>query len=204
MTDPNVFEHANRNDPVEPLVDVSIVLQQKSGVLAQSPLRGSLISNRMLFFGQRYAGNIGSPDFCKIESETAPAASDVEYALIAVNSELRRDMPLLGKLRIVERGVRRFEVGAAVLPIGIQEKGVETAVEVVVMRDVATGSFARVELGEASPDEAEQPSWQSPFRRFDALREQHGKYVGNRALLDHQGTIHIGVAEFEFGVTQQA
>ena len=45
-------------------------------------------------------------------------------------------MPFLGQLRVVERLIGVFEIGAAVLPVGIEEQRIEPAVEVVMMRDV--------------------------------------------------------------------
>jgi hypothetical protein len=50
-------------------------------------------------------------------------------------------VPLLGKLGVVERLLRALEIGAAVLPIGVEEQDVKSAVEiVVVVRGVAPRS----------------------------------------------------------------
>ena len=203
MTDPDVFEHADRNDPVELPVDVPIILQQKSGALAQSLFRSPLVGNGMLLLRQRHAGDIGAAELGEIEPKTAPAAPHVEHALIAPKPQLRGDVPFLGELCIVEGGVRVFEIGAAVLPVGIEEERIETAVEIVMMRDVAAGSLARIELGEAAAGVSQQPLCSGPFGGFHTLTEQDGEHIGNRALFDHQGTIHIGFAEFELGVAQQ-
>ena len=55
-------------------------------------------------------------------------------------------MALLGELGVVERRVRRFEIGATVLLVGIEEERIEPAVEIVVMGDVVSGAAARIEL----------------------------------------------------------
>ena len=49
-------------------------------------------------------------------------------------------MALLGELGVVERLLGMLEIGAAVLPVGIEEERVEPLVEIVVMRDVARAS----------------------------------------------------------------
>ena len=72
------------------------------------------------------------------------------------------------------------------------------------MRDVAAGTLARIELLEAAAGVAQQPLRPRPFRGFDALRQQDRQHVRNRTLFDHQGTVHIGFAESEFGIAQQA
>ena len=46
-------------------------------------------------------------------------------------------MALLGELGVVERLVGRLEIGAGVLPVGVEEQRIEPAVEIVMMRDVA-------------------------------------------------------------------
>jgi hypothetical protein len=42
-----------------------------------------------------------------------------------------------------------------------------------------------------------RPWWQ-------AARAEHEQEIGNRALLDHQGSIHVGFAELELGVEQDS
>ena len=54
-----------------------------------------------------------------------------------VDEKLGRKMAFLGELGVVERLFRRFEIGAAVLPVGVEEQRIELAVEIVMMRDVA-------------------------------------------------------------------
>jgi len=42
----------------------------------------------------------------------------------------------LGQLSVVERGVRTFEIGAAILLVAVEEQRIEPAVEIIVVRDV--------------------------------------------------------------------
>jgi hypothetical protein len=47
-------------------------------------------------------------------------------------------MTPLGELRIVEGLVRRLEIGAAILPVGIEEERVEPPIEIVVVGNVVS------------------------------------------------------------------
>ena len=60
--------------------------------------------------------------------------------------KLGGEMALLGELGVVERLIGRFEIGAAILPVGVEEQRVEPAVEIVVVRDIAPRPRPRVEL----------------------------------------------------------
>ena len=73
----------------------------------------------------------------EIEAEPAPAGTDIEHAVARPDQELGRQMALLGELGVVERRIRRVEIGAAILPVGIEEQRVEPAVEIVMVGDVA-------------------------------------------------------------------
>lgn len=55
-------------------------------------------------------------------------------------------MPLLGELGIVERLIERFEIGATILPVGIQKQPIEAAVEVIMVRDIALRPARSIEL----------------------------------------------------------
>ena len=58
--------------------------------------------------------------------------------------QLGREMALLGELGVVERLIGRFEIGAGVLPVGIEEQRIQPAVEIVVVRDIATRPAGRL------------------------------------------------------------
>ena len=60
--------------------------------------------------------------------------------------QLGGEVALLGELGVVERLLGMLEIGAAVLPVGIEEQRIEPAVEIVVMRDVAPRAAGRIEL----------------------------------------------------------
>ena len=80
------------------------------------------VARRMLLFRQRNSRDARLQQFGKVERETTPAAADLEHAFSRLEDQLGGDMPLLGELSVVEGAVRPLEVGAAVLPIGIEEQ----------------------------------------------------------------------------------
>jgi hypothetical protein len=113
---------------------------------------------------------------------------------------------LLGKLGVVERLIRRLEVAAAVLPVGVEEQGIELAVEIVVMRDVAPRPRPRIELHQAAIEVADEPLRSRPERRLAVppLPEDDAEHVGNRALLDDEAAVHIGLAEPQLWIKENA
>ena len=53
-----------------------------------------------------------------------------------LDQQLGGEVAFLGELRVVERLLGMLEIGAAVLPVGVEEERIEPPVEIVVMRDV--------------------------------------------------------------------
>ncbi len=199
-----MLEHADRDDAVEFFRHVAIVLQLEFDLVRQSLFRGTNARARKLLLRQRDAGDARAAQLGEIERKSAPAASDIEHALAGRDEKLGCEMSLLGELGVVERLVRRLEIGAAVLPVGIEKQRIELSVEIVVVRDVATRTPTRIELLQTAMEVAQQPLCPRPKRRLaaDALVQHNSKNVGDRALLDHHGAVHIGFAEFDLGIDQ--
>ena len=103
------------------------------------------------------AGDAGFAHFGQVHREPAPAAADVEHAVVALDQELGRQVPLLGDLGVVEGLVGGLEVGAAILAVGVEEQRIELAVEVVVVRDVAARALRRIELPQPAVEVSDQP-----------------------------------------------
>ena len=143
-------------------------------------------------------------DLGEIESHAAPAGADVEHARIGLNEELAGDVALLGELRIVERLLGMLEIGAAVLPVGVEEERVELLVEIVVMRNVAARAGGRIELRKPAPEIAHEPLQARPARDLAGFVLRHGKMkeVRDRAPLHHERAVHVGFADFQFGIEQ--
>ena len=115
-------------------------------------------------------------------------------------------MALLGELGVVEQLVGGFEIGAGVLPVGIQEQRIEPAVEIVMMRDVAPRARRHIELLQPPVEKAQPPLQSRPVRRHavGGLTEHDREQVGDGALLDPQGAVHVGFAEPDLGIEQHA
>ena len=116
--------------------------------------------------------------------------------------QLGREVPLLGELGVVERLTGRFEIGAGVLPVGIEEQRVEPAVEIVVVGDVALARRAPVELLEPPPDIPHHRSGASPGRCAACSRATRSSRSAIEPCLHHEGAVHVGFAELELGIEQ--
>ena len=111
-------------------------------------------------------------------------------------------MALLGELGIVKRRVRRFEIGAAVLLVGIEEERIQPPVEIVMARDIVFRTVARIELPDM-PDQIAQPPLQLGIaRQYFRLIHQDRQRIGNRATLDDECAFHVDFAERQLGVEQ--
>src|SRR5579871_5031021 len=90
----------------------------------------SAARHRALLLRERDAGHRACASLREIKRQAAPAAADVEHALALPQHQLGGEVPALGELRVVERLIGRLEIGAAVLPIAVEEERVEPAVEI--------------------------------------------------------------------------
>jgi hypothetical protein len=172
----------------------------------RDPSPRPLSRQRELFFRERNSGDAGAADFGKVEPEAAPARADVEHARIRPREKLRGEVSLLGELCVVKRLFGMLEIGAAVLPVGIEEEGVELPVEIVMVGNIAARAGGRVELRQPAPEVAQQPLRAHPARRLAAtvLREGKCEEIRNRALLDHKCPIHVAFADGKLGIEQHA
>ena len=203
MIDTDVLEHADRHDPVEPAGNVAIVLQEEGWCVGAGVLVRARLGDLELFVRQGHAGDIGASGLGQIQRKSAPAGPDVEHALAALDQQLGGEMPLLGKLGVIQRRVGAFEIGAAILPVGIEKQRIEPAVEIVMALDVAPGTAARIELLNVADDVAQQPLRLGPARRHFGLVEDNRQDVRDGAFLHHQRSVRIDFAERQFGIEQE-
>src|SRR5665213_298099 len=111
-------------------------------------------------------------------------------------------MPFLGELRVVECHLRRFEIGTAVLLVGIEEEGIEPPVQIVMTRNIVFGTAAWVELL-GMPDQITQAPLQlGPARQYLGLIQQNRQRVRDRAVLDNKSAVHVGLAQTQFRIQQ--
>ena len=167
-------------------VDVAIVLQQESRRPAQVLFRGAGVRDLQLFGRQRDAGDVGAGHLGEIEAKPAPARADVEHAVAAPDQELCGEMALLGELGVVERRVRRLEIGAAILLVGVEEERIEPPVEIVVVRDIARARPRRLNCLTCRDQIAQPPLQLGPARQHVGLIQQDRQRIGDRAVLDDE------------------
>ena len=110
----------------------------------------------------------------------------------------------MASLGVVERLLGALEIAAAVLPVGVEEQRIEPAIEIVMMRHVVARAPARIELLQTAVKEAQQPLRPRPVRNVGILAKHDGQHVGDRAPLDHERAVHIGLAEFELGIEENS
>jgi hypothetical protein len=159
----------------------------------------------MLLLRQGDADDLGAAGFCQIKRKAAPAGADIEHPHAGLDGELRGEVALLGVLGVLERAVRRLEIGAGILPVAIEEELVDAPVDVVVMRHVAAGEANRVALVQPAQRHANLERDLHPEGRFDrrCIAEHQRQEIIDRALLDRQAAIHVGFADREVGVEHQ-
>jgi hypothetical protein len=192
-----MLEHADRHDAVVALGLQAVVLQLEANARTRRFGRGTLRRHGVLLAGQRHAGDVGATFARDIEAEPAPARADVEHLVIRRDLQLGEDVPLLGRLRHLQRCLGICEVSAGILAVAVEEEVVERAVEVVVMRHVALGTADGVALLQPARDPlgAERPR-EPPgvLHRRHVAAEQVEKIV-QAAILDRERAVHVGFAD---------
>src|SRR5688572_24709410 len=111
-------------------------------------------------------------------------------------------MPLLCKLGVVEGLAQRFKIAAAILPIGVEEQRIEALVQIIVMRDIALRLGLRIALLPAALEIAQEIKRAAPALRLGVVLAKDMEHVGDGAFFDDQRAVHIGFAEFQFGIEQ--
>ena len=81
-----------------------------------------------------------------------------------VEQQLGGEMALLGELRLFERLALVLEIGAGILPVGVEEEAVEPLVVIVVPGDVAARARAVVALMKTAQRDARLVQRRDPAR----------------------------------------
>src|SRR5712664_1371554 len=196
--DADMLEHADRDNTVEGAAHVAIVERLEGGGACELAFLGALARDCELLLRKRDARGPGAADLRGIERKPAPAAADVKKPMPVFEEQLRGEVPLLDELGVVEAVPCGFEIGAAVLAVGVKEERIEAAVEVVVVGDVAPRPAAPIELPHPPPPETKQrngcgPPWpgKPSSHKVEKLRD--------RPAIDHEGAVHVGFAKLEDG-----
>jgi hypothetical protein len=83
VTHADMFEHTNRDDAIKRPLQVTIVLQEKTGLIAQIFLSRALVCDCVLLLRQRDARDIDAAKLRKVKAKPTPAAADVKDTLFS-------------------------------------------------------------------------------------------------------------------------
>ena len=190
----DVFEHADRDDAVEALVDVAVVLQADRNAIGEVGLGGALGGDFVLLVRQRHAGRARPGDLRQVERHAAEAAADVEHRMALVDQRLGRQMSLLGELRLVERLPAVLEIGAGILQVGVEEEAVQAPVEIVVVGDVSPRPPLAVALM--------QPAEPHP-RALERLQPAHACETHDVVRAERQEVVEVALQDLQPPVDEQ-
>ena len=202
-----MFEHAHRDDAVEPPVHRPVVEQFERHAVRQTLSRGAVACLGQLLGGQRDAGDARAVIARQGQCQAAPAAADIKHRQVrAGQAKLGGEVALLGRLRFLQRLVAAAEIGAGVLPVAIEEQAVQPATEVVVVRHVAERPRRRIVLVDATLQQAQcrsQPSDRQAVGIRREVADQHVEHVVDAARVGRQRAVHVALADRERRVQHQ-
>ena len=191
-----MLEHADGDDPVELGIQIPVVGQLESGPVRNAGLLGPLVGYPVLSGGQGNSKHPAAEITHQGEAHSPPPAADIEDRLARLQQQLVGDVALLSLLGPFKCIVRILEIGAAVLPILVQEQFVEFIRQVVVVLDVGARSTDRIVLGNAPSQlpcggqELMEP------RTAGRLHVDHHQFEkpGQVVLFDYKTLIHVAFA----------
>ena len=122
MADPDMFEHADRDNAIKPPLHGAIVHQLEGHAILQAFGDRAGLGFRQLLGGQSDTGDLGAIVARQGECHAAPAAADVQHFQVgAVEFQLGGDVALLGDLRLFQGFFPSREIGAGILPVAVEE-----------------------------------------------------------------------------------
>ncbi len=120
-----------------------------------------------------------------------------------LEAHLGRDMALFLELRLFQRLVTVFEIGAGILHVLVEKEAKQLFVEVVVMGHVALcgiGQNAALELAIQDTFAGFESGGRRDEILFAAIEFRDHQQVVNVAFLDHQLAVHVKLGELQFRV----
>jgi hypothetical protein len=100
-----------------------------------------------LFAGEGDAKHVGTIIAGERDGGGAPTTADIEHGATGlVEQELCRDVTDFGLLGGFDGFVTLGKIGAGIKTLAIEEQGVESAIQIIMMGDVAAGAACVVDL----------------------------------------------------------
>ena len=106
MVHTDMFEHAHRDNPVIFSRFMSVIGNLEPDAIRNARGSGPLVRDLVLIVRKRQSGHICLGNFREIQPEPAPARSDIQNFLARLQQKFRRNMPLLLRLRLLDRVFR--------------------------------------------------------------------------------------------------
>lgn len=190
-----MFDHAERNDVVERLVHVAIILQTQFDWQSGA----KLLSERELFFGDRDADDLRAILFRGEFRKTPPAAADVENALAGLQADLTAHQIEFRFLRFVQtRGV--FPVSAGIRQPFVQHRFVQVIARIIVPFPDHEGATFALSIGDAGADGVGEQGDARTKLRLDVLAQQTRQALVQRRAVPP--AIHVCLAEAQGAIRQ--
>src|SRR4029077_13330592 len=141
---------SHRDDPVEGSREIAVVLKPELHPIGKSFVARTHLSQRILLLGQGDARDARRAILRKIQRQPAPAAADVEHALVLPNKKLGGEVAFFGKLCVIERLIATLEISAAILKVGIEKKRIKLSIEIVMVSNISPSTRAHVQLRQST------------------------------------------------------
>ena len=204
-----MLEHADGDDPVETARQAAIVpecelhFRRRSTEANRHPFRGII----MLLFRQSDPEDIAARRLLgQMQRETTPAAADVENAVVRLDQELGREVPLLGELRVFQRLICMLEIGAGILPVRVEEQLIEPTIEIVMMRNISLRTSRQVAMTEDPQLRADMIDDAGDQRMRAVLRlpQHHRHEIIERAVFDKETAVHVKLTKPCIGIDEKS
>ena len=146
-----MFEHAHRHDAVELAGDCPIIHQLEPDAAGKTRRRSPGPGDLQLFVRKRDARHLCAMVARQRQRQPAPATTDVQNPHPRCNQKLARDMRRLGLLCGFKGLARISEIGAGILPVGVQKEIVDFWRQIIMMRHIALRAPGGVGLIQPPP-----------------------------------------------------
>ena len=141
----------------------------------------------------------------EIQPQATPAGPDIQHVKPGPQQQLRRDVPFLEDLRFIQGFGARGEIGAGILPVGIEKEIVEIARQVIVVRHIGARAVDRIVMQPANAQRIQPGPDPPPGHVIHGVEIGHAdrQKIAQAAGFDAQRSIHIGLAKRQAGIGQQ-
>ncbi len=168
----------------------------------------SRLRDFQLFFRERHTGHFDIGSVREIQRHSAPTAPNVQYLLPRLQAQLRGDMALLRRLRLVQTLFTSLKVSAGILHVSTQKLLIERVAKVVVDLHILPRARDRIMLRKplgsprhAAPENLTRTQIEGPL-----VSEEHPQQIPSTGatlwIFHHQIARHKRFGCPQFGVRE--